>query len=238
MEYAGNISGNKPNMKKYNVDGGAECLAGVAIQTQEAVADTGGCIPQTVEVCVGCLGVALADAASTDAQTGTTVNNVNQVSTIINPDAIWRTKFSAGAAEDVACAFCSEAAQAASADGLLITGGVDENFVWGYTGANAGLGTAGMRQCTADTVLDVGMPHDIAAGDQFLQSNIGIGTRSQTPQFTTNLTQINLQAGVVDADNANFIAIDLLLRDASDEGRTNSYALLIALDHAFGTCVI
>lgn len=233
MEYAGNISGNKPHVRKYNVDGGAECLAGVAIQSQEAIADTGGCIPQTVEVCVGCLGVALADAASTDAQAAG-ANNVNQVSTIINPDAMWRTKMSAGAGEDVALAYCSAAAQTADATGLAIVGGVDENFVWGYTGANAGLGTAGMRQCTAAATLVVAMPYDIAAGDLFLQSNIGIGTWSQTPQFTTNLTQINMQAGVVDADNANFVAVDLLLRDASEEGRTNSYALLISIDHAFG----
>jgi hypothetical protein len=233
MEYAGNISGNKPHVRKYNVDGGATCLAGVAIQSQEAVADTGGCIPQTVEVCVGCLGVALADAVSTDAQTGTTVNNVQQVSTIINPDAMWRTKFSAGAGEDVAQALLTAAAD--DATGLTgVTGLVDENFAWGYTGANAGLGTAGMRQATGLSTLVVAMPYDIAAGDTFLYSNIGIGTWSQYPQFTTNLTQINLQAGVVDNDNANFVAVDLILRDASEEGRTNSYALLVSVDHAFG----
>jgi hypothetical protein len=224
-------------MKKYNVDGGVECLGGVAIQTQEAEADTGGCIPQTVEVCVNCLGVALANAVSTDAQTGTTVNNVQQVSTIINPDAVWRTKFSAGAVEDVAQVICS-AAQAADVDGFVITGAIDENFIWGYTGANAGLGMAGMRQCTGAALLVVAMPYDIAALDTFLYSNIGIGTRSQYPQFTTNLTQINLQAGAVDNNNANFVAVDLLLRDASEEGRTNSYAFLVSIDHAFGPSLI
>lgn len=235
MIYAGNMSGNKPYAKKYNVDGGVTCLAGVAIQSQADIADQGGVIPHTVEVCVGCLGVASADAVSTDAQTGTTVNNVQQVSTIINPDAMWRTKFSAGAGEDVAQALLTNAADAT---GLVITGGTDENFVWGYTGANAGLGLAGARMLTGAAAVTVAMPYDIAAGDTFLYSNIGIATRTQTPQFTTNLTQINLQAGVVDNNNANFIAVDMILRDASEEGRTNSFAILIALDHALGTCVI
>ena len=235
MIYAGNMSGNKPYAMKFNVDGGVTCLAGVAIQSQADIADQGGVIPHTVEVCVGCMGVASADAVSTDAQTGTTVNNVQQVSTIINPDAMWRTKFSAGAGEDVAQALLTNAADAT---GLVITGGTDENLVWGYTGANAGLGLAGARMLVGAAAVDVAMPYDIAAGDTFLYSNIGIATRTQTPQFTTNLTQINLQAGVVDNNNANFIAVDMILRDASEEGRTNSYAILIALNHAFGTCVI
>ena len=237
MIYAGNMSGNKPYAKKYNVDGGATCLAGAAIQSQEAVGNQGGVIPHTIEVCVGCMGVASANAVSTEAQTGTTVNNAQQVSTIINPDAMWRTKFSAGAGEDVAQVICS-AAQVADATGLIVTGAIDENLVWGYTGANAGLGLAGARMCDEAASVEMAMPYDIAALDEFLYSNIGIATRTQTPQFTTNLTQINLQAGAVDNDNANFIAVDFILRDASEEGRTNSYAILIALNHAFGTCVI
>ena len=70
MIYAGNISGNKPHMRKYNVNGGAECIAGAAIQSNEITDNTSGCIPQTVELCIGCLGVAQANAVSIAAQNG------------------------------------------------------------------------------------------------------------------------------------------------------------------------
>jgi hypothetical protein len=234
MIYAGNISGNKPHHRKYNVEGGVTCLAGVAIQSNADIANQSGVIPQTVEVCIGCLGVASADAASTLAQSGTTANNVNQVATIINPDAIWRTKLSAGAAEDVALVFCS-AAQVANAAGDTITGAIDANMVWGYEGANAGLGMAGARMCDAAASVLLCMPYPIAALDTFLYCNFGVATRTtHFPQFTTNLTQANMQAGLVDANNINFTAIDFLLRDSSEEGRTNSFAFLISTAHAFG----
>ncbi len=58
---------------------------------------------------------------------------------------------------------------------------------------------------------------------------------SQYPQLTTNLTQIDIDDGTVDSDNANFIAVDFELRDVSGEGRSHSYAFLISVDHAFGT---
>lgn len=232
MIYAGNISGNKPNAKKYNVNGGAECIAGAAIQTNHAADNTSGCIPQTNVVCVGCLGVAMANAVSIAAQNGAD-DNMQQVATIINPDAIWRTKMSGDAVEDTALLFCS-AAQAADGTGLVITGAIDENLVWGYEGDNAGRGMLGARQASGAAALTTAMRYDIAALDTFLYTPINVGTWSQYPQMTAGLTQIDIDDGTIDNDNANFIAVDFILRDVSDDGRNNSYALLVAVDHAFG----
>jgi hypothetical protein len=41
----------------------------------------------------------------------------------------------------------------------------------------------------------------------------------------------------VDADNDNFVAVDMILRDVTDDGQNNSYALLISVNHAFAPSV-
>jgi hypothetical protein len=121
--------------------------------------------------------------------------------------------------------------QAASAAGTTITSLTDENIAWCYEGANVG---TGFRRATAANTVAVAFPYAIAAGDLFLYCPIGIGTRSQYPQLTTNLTQLDIDDGTVDSDNANFIAVSFELNDVASEGRSNSYAHLISVDHAFG----
>lgn len=227
MIYAGNISGSKPHVRKYGVDGGITINAGEPTLTGEAVADNGGVTIATTIAAVSFLGCASADAVSTDAQTGTTANNVQQVAVVVNPDAMWRAKFSGGTAEDTALTLIT--ATAASTTGLAIAGLTDEFTVWAYSGANVG---AGYRRATAANTLVVAMPYDIAVGDTFLQVPIFIGSRSQYVQLTVNLTQIDASAGV-DNDNVNFVAVDLEPRDFTDDGQNNSYALLISVDHAF-----
>jgi hypothetical protein len=228
VEYAGNISGNKPHIRKYQVDGGVTIDAGEPVLTGDAVADNGGVTIATTIAAVSQLGVALDTATSTDAQP-TSGNNVASVSTVINPDAMWRTKFSGGATEDTALTICS-AAQAASTDGLTVTGCTDLFTVWCYKGTNVG---AGWRRATDAATVVVAFPNDIAALDEFLEVPIYIGSVSQYPQLTTNLTQIDASAAV-DNDNANYFAVDFELRDDGDDGKNNSYALLVGVDHAFG----
>lgn len=228
MEYAGNISGNKPHVRKYGVDGGVTLNAGEPVCSGESVADNGGVTVATTIAAVGFMGCALADATSTDDQ-ATSGNNVSQVSVVINPDAMWRTKFSGAATEDTALTLTT--ATAASTTGKTIAGVTDEFTVWCYEGAN--VGERIFRRATAANTVVVAFPYDIAIGDTFGQVALTIAGRSQYPQLTTNLTQIDASA-VVDSDNANFVPVDFLFRDVTQEGRTNSYALLISVDHAFG----
>lgn len=235
MEYAGNVSGNKPHVRKYPVDGGKTIGAGVPIQSGESIDNNSGVIPGTTVVCVGFMGCASASTSSTAAQTGT-ANNVNVVSTIINSDAMWRAKLSGDAAEDVDLLFAS-AAQATSNDGLTVTGLTDKNICWAYEGANVGIDPPWRRASGAAT-LTTAMPFDIVALDTFLYAPISIASRTQYVQLTTNVTQIDIDDGTVDSDNDNFIAVDFLLRDAADEGRSNSYAFLIGVNHAFGVSVM
>jgi hypothetical protein len=227
MEYYGNISGSQPHKRSYMVDGGVTLDAGEPVVTGEAVADNGGVTVATTIAAVGFMGCALNTAVSTDAQAATG-ENVQYVETIINPDAIWRAKFSGGATEDTALSVLTSAA--ADTAGTTITGATDEFTIWAITGQNVG---TGWRRATAAATVVVAFPYDIAANDTWGEVPISVGSRSQYPQLTTNLTQIDASAAV-DSDNANFVAVDLELRDASDDGTTNSYALLISVDHAFG----
>ena len=233
MKHAGNISGNKPHYKKYGVDGGVTINDGEPVCVGDATADHGGMTVATTATALSVVGIAEADATSTDAQ-ASSGNNVEQVSCCINPDAMWRCKLSGDAAEDVDLLFAS-AAQAASAAGTAITSLVDENTAWCYSGNNVG---AGYRYATGTGAVTVAFPNAIAALDLFLYVPIGIGTLTQFPQLTTNLTQIDIDDGTVDSDNDNFVAVDFELGDISNEGRSNSYALIIAVDHAFGPCLI
>jgi hypothetical protein len=228
MKHAGNISGGKPHYRKYGVDGGITINAGEPVVTGEAVADNGGVTVATTIAAVGFMGCAEADATSTDAQ-ATSGSNVQEVSCCINPDAIWRCKLSGDAAEDVDLLLLTSAAAVSA--GTTVTGLVDENICWCYEGNNVG---AGFRKATDTDTVVVAFPNAIAAGDTWCYAPLGVGTRTQYPQLTTNLTQIDIDDGTVDSDNANFIAIDFELGDVSNEGRSNSYALLVSVDHAFG----
>jgi hypothetical protein len=227
MEYAGNISGSKPHVRKYGVDGGVTINAGEPVCVGDATANYGGMTVASTITAVAFIGCASADATSTDAQ-ATSGNNVKEVSVVINPDAMWRAKFSGAATEDTALTLLTSAS--ANAAGDTVTGASDEFFIWCYNGANVG---AGYRIADTASSVIVCFPYDIVAGDTWLQVPIGVGTRTQYPQLTTNLTQVDASA-VVDADNANFVAVDLILRDVTDDGRNNSFALLVGVDHAFG----
>jgi hypothetical protein len=228
MKHAGNISGGKPHMRKYGVDGGVTINAGEPVCVGDGTADHGGMTVASTVTAVSFMGVAEADATSTDAQ-ATTGSNVQEVSCCINPDAMWRCKFSGDAAEDADLLLLTSAS--ANAAGDTVTSLVDENTVWCYEGNNVG---TGYRFADAANSVIVCFPYAIAAGDTWLYAPIGVGTITQYPQLTTNLTQIDIDDGTVDSDNANFVAVALELNDVSNEGRSNSYALLVAVDHALG----
>jgi hypothetical protein len=230
MEYAGNISGSKPHVRKYNVNGGVTIHAGEPAETGDADDNYSGCTIGSTTASVSIVGCASADATSTAAQ-ATTGNNVQEVSVVINPDAMWRTKFSGGTAEDTALTLITQTA--ASTTGLVVTGATDEFLLWCYEGANVG---AGWRIASGAAAVTTAFPYDIAVGDTFCQVPISIGSQTQFPQLTAALTQIDASAAV-DADNDNFVAVDMILRDVTDDGQNNSYALLISVNHAFAPSV-
>jgi len=223
--YAGNISGNKSHARKYQVDGGITIDSGEPVITGTDVAANGGATTASTTTAAAMLGFAIDTATSTDAQ-ATTGSNVQSVSTIATPDALWKARLNNGATSGTALAVVS-AAQAASAGGTVITGATDEATIWAYSGANVG---TGWRRATAAATVVVAFPNAIAAGDEFLETLVHIGVGTQMATLTTDLTEVVAGQAVATTDYGVF---DLLLRDQADDGLNNSYALLFAGDHAF-----
>ena len=224
-EYYGNISGNKTNVRKYAVDGGITIDAGEPVISGVDVAANGGATTASTTAAAAMLGFAIDSATSTDAQTGTATDNVNSVTTIVNPDALWRALLSNDASDSTALVVCS-AAQAANAAGTTVTGATDEATIWGYTGANSGK----VRRATDAATTVVAFPHDIAALDTFLETLVAPGYGSQMATLNTSLTQVAARTAVATTDYGVF---ELLLRDSANDGTTNSFAILFAGDHAF-----
>jgi hypothetical protein len=210
--------------------------AGVAVQSDGDTANTNGVIPSTATVLVNSVGVSV-DAnrtGSTLAQVAATGgdrsdgNNASFVKVCVNPDAVYRAKLSGGATEDTALTVITQ--DAADTTGLAPGATVqDLVVVWGYKGANVGH----HRYTDAADSVEMAFPNDIAVGDEFLEAFGGyIGSVTLQPDLTSAFTQVNATAAA--GGNDLFVVFDLELRDESDDGRNNSFYLLVIQDHAFG----
>jgi hypothetical protein len=125
----------------------------------------------------------------------------------------------------------------ASATGVAVTTAAswtsaveyDEGYVWGLAGANTG--QARKITSTSSTAGTVTIPFDypIAVGDTFLRCP-WTPMQGATVQLTTALTQANAIISV--ATGAPFRTVELILRDASDSGATNSYLIALSNSHA------
>jgi hypothetical protein len=228
MEFVYNIGGGAPHVKKYLVKGGVTVGVGVPVASDASTADGDGVIAATSVAAVMILGLSVDTAATTAAQVASG-DNGGYVSTIINPDACFRAKLSGSSASDTTLSVVSTA-QAASATGLTVTAATDEFTVWGYSGANAGF----VRRCTDAATVVTAFPYDIAAGDRFVETSVVIADQTQWPELTGTFDQIDATLAV-DADNDNFVTVELLLRDESDDGLVNSYAIIHPAQHAFNT---
>jgi len=226
MEFAYTIGGGAPHVKKYIVDSAAAIIAGVPLQSDAETADNDGVIAATTTACVGCLGVSL-DAATTTAAQVASGDNAAYISTIINPDAVFRAKLSGSATEDTAITLITQdiASTTGLGPGSTCT---DEFMVWGYEGANEGI----YRRTTAADTVVIAFPYNIAVGDTFLETSTVIAEATQWPTLSTLLTQVNAAAAVA-ATNDNFTVVEQQLRGISEDGRTNSFTFLIPAAHAF-----
>lgn len=236
MEIAYTIGGGGLHMVPYRMDTSA-IAAGVPVLSDADTGDTQGVVPDTTTSGLNLIGLAVdTRTASTDAQVAAGAgdrsdgNNASFVRVVINPDACYRAKLNNGATEDTALALITQSA--ASAAGTTVGGGsptlTDEATVWGYSGANVGH----TRFATAASTVVQAFPNAIAAGDEFLEAILKEGSTTQTPTLTAAFTQIDATAAV--AANDNYIVVEFELRDESDDGRNNSYAIIVPQNHIFG----
>lgn len=233
MRFAYTWSGAAPHVKKYQVAASSTVIgvpklipaangAGVAVATTTSLADM--------------VGVTLDTATYVTAQQTDGTSAERLVSLIVNPDAVYWALMSQGAT--LGTALTLRAVTTASTDGLAVTTAeswaspqYDEGVVWGYDGANAG--QARKITSTSSTVGTVTVPfdYDTVVGDNFIRAPWW-PPQTLTMQLTTNLD--GADASIAVATGAEAKAVELVLGDQTNEGRTNSWVLWVPTDHVFG----
>jgi len=238
MEVVGHLYGGAPVIKRYQ--------AGTTISTRgiqilgsvDAATDIGMVEPGAKSTAVNQgsqVGINL-DTSGTIGATGVTAAGI-LVSVSVRPDAIIKAKMSNGDTSDTALTI--QSCTAASATGVIATTVTtfDNGACWGYDGANAGE----VRKTDDDAgSFSINMPYAIASGDRFLAvhgypCSVEL-TNWECYDLTATLDQINATTAVTDMDN--FATFDLICGDISTNGESNSYYLLIANNHLFGSSSI
>lgn len=234
MNFAYTLSGAAPVIKKYQI--AADSLTAGVPKLIPAAGGAGVAVATTTS-CTDFVGVTL-DVAATyqTAQQSDNSDPARLVSLIINPDAVWEALMSGGATENTALAL--QTVTTASTTGLAVTTAAewsnptyDEGHTWGYEGANAGKARKVTSVSSTAGTVTVAFPFDTAVGDTFLRCPY-TPLQSTTIQLSTLLTQAD--ASIAVGTGAELKPIELVLRDISDNGRTNSFVRFLAIDHVFG----
>lgn len=239
MEFAYNLNGGTaPIMKKYQV-AATNTVIGRPYLVNAGSGGTGIVLGTTTGV-VDAIGVNV-DAAGTyvTAQQSDNSDTARTTTIIISPSAVYRVLLSGGATENTPLTLYP--VTSASTDGLTVTTGsewssptFDEGSTWGYDGANAGkLRKVTSVSSTAGTVI-VAFPYDTAVGDNFLRAPY-TPTQTETMQLTTNCTQAD--ASIAVGTGGTWHIVEIIHRDISMEGRTNSYVMAMLQDHAFSGAI-
>lgn len=234
------LSGAAPVMKKFQF---GVTLTAAGIPFTIPAANTAGVVIGTTTGATDLVGFSIdagldktgaAQSTYTTTQGSGASSAERMVTLIINPDAAWRLLMSGGSTENTALS--TQTVTTASSGGTAVTTGAtwtgtefDEGYVWGLTGANAG--QARKITSTSATAGTVTIPFDygIAVGDTFLRCPY-TPMQGATVQLTTLLTQAD--ASIAVATGAPFRPIELVLRDGSDSGATNSSVIVISNSHA------
>jgi len=233
MEYAYSLTGNSvPIYRKYQI--AATAIAGIPLLIPAA--GGAGLATSTTTSAANMVGVTLDGATYVTAQQTDGTSAEREVTVIVNPDAVWEMKLSGGATENTALTL--QEVTTASTTGLVITTAAewssptfDEGIVWGYDGANAGAFRKVTSVSSTAGTVTVAFDQDTAVGDNFLRAPYW-PVQSTNIQLTTLLTQAD--ASIAVGTGAEFKPVELRLRDASDQGQTNSYVLAVAGDHVWG----
>ena len=157
------------------------------------------------------------------------------VSLVINPDAAWRWLMSAGATANTALTTWTVTTASSGGTAVTVSSGNPTSpemlygTIWGLTGANAG--AARKITATSSTAFTVVIPFDYGTvvGDTFAVAPY-TPMMHATVQLGTNLTQAD--ASIAVGTGAPYRVIELVLRDGTDSGLTNSYVIGASNSHA------
>lgn len=245
MDFAYLLSGGAPIMKKFQVNA---TLATPGIPVTKGGANSKGVIAATTTAAVGCLGCTLDTATYAAGQNAdNATDQAAYVTVIINPLAVWRAKLCGGATDNTALPLFS--VTTASATGLSVTATgatdlssptMDEGVIFGYDGANAGIGRKITSVAATVATVITAFPRDTVVGDRFFVVPLcssPFGFEMSNPQLTTLLDQVDATAAVT-LSNVNFNTVEMELRDASANGASNSFVYLVANGHCFSAGLV
>ena len=228
---SGSLSGSAPVLKKYQI-GEAFATAGVPA-VASAIADADGVMKATTTDCRMVVGLTKdAQATRNTAQQTANADPAVFVTLDVRPDLISLWRLSGGATSGTALTELTNTTL--DTTGLLLTFSAsqatyDDGYMWGATGANAGILRKIIALTTTGTPI-IAYPNDIAAGDTFYACTFGPAERSGV-QFTTALDEVNA-AGDNQAEN-NLRCVDFLHRAKAQSGATQSFARLVWAEHLF-----
>ena len=181
--------------------------------------------PCTTTSVVDCMGLALNTGVYAAALEAT-------VTSIVNPMAVFRGKFSGAAAEDTALTVCTNTGASTTVFSSVAVSAADQHAgtLFILTGANAGLTRCINSWIAATSVTTtVVFPANIAVGDTGVVIAFKHGTRGAT--LTTALTQI--RADIANATGATVITTGLELEKPINTASPVMYMDFIVADHCY-----
>jgi hypothetical protein len=216
MQYAGNLSGSTPVIKKYKAS--AAQLVGTIVLRSAGNA-SGQMSTSTTTSAADALGLLLDNGLySGDSVSYSTTQGATEAvwGVIVNPDQILRAQMVTGA---TGTSITADTIVTASSNGLTFVGGtsvaspdMDEGIVWYTSGANVGKS----RKITSTGATVTGtmiVPFAAnAVGDTFLYAGMNIGLTGVT--LTTDLAKV--RADIAVSTGASMTCIELELNGAAD----------------------
>lgn len=238
MEFAYLMSGGAPIIKKFQI---AADMLTPGVPVVKGGSNAKGISLASTTAAVGMVGVTLDTAALVTAQQTDNSDPARYVSVIINPLAVFRAKLSGGATENTA--LTKTPVTTLSSTGLVVTTNTDwtspesdEGLIFGYDGANAGIGRKITSTSSTAATLLVALPNDTVVGDNFLRipyCAAPYGCESQFVQLTTLLTQLDTSLAV-NTTNVNLRVVELEVRDQNANGVSNSFGYVMANGSLWG----
>lgn len=233
MEYAYDLAGGSTAViKKYQV--AATNTTSLGKPYLVPVGNGTGLVTSTTTGAAKAVGVNV-DLAGTYVTAQQTDNSDTErlTSIILSPFAVYKMLMSGGATEGTALQVFT--ATSGGSDGLTVvmddsvaSPEMDEGTLFGYSGTNIGVSRKITSTSTTTATMIVSLPRDAVAGDTFLIAPYN-PLQGITLQLTTLLTQAD--ASIAVGTGAAFKTIELEFRDASAEGRSNSYVYAMLANH-------
>lgn len=225
-QYAGNLSGSAPILKRFKAS--ATGYTQGMIMIQSAGNASGQMSISSTTDCQNSIGL-LMDTANKAGETvtySTTQGAEEAVYTVlVNPDAILRMQMVSGA---TGTAITSDTIATATSNGLTAVGGtsvaspsMDEGILWYLSGANAGRSRkiTSVSSVTATVIVPFAAN---AVGDTYCYAGFNLGLQ-EAVTLTTDLLKAR-------TDLAGSSALDVVVWDMELNGTTNSYVSVLQSD--------